>query len=177
MTTASLPSLAMILSMSLVELRERVDLAERMTIAARHAPEGIYTAIVAAVQPSADLAKPKASKATAKAAVASNEVSDVGVVHPTDFEGGSMIGTADAFDFGGAEESAEDIFNMGEPSPPAPAVNYRKMCEDHLTAIKTAQDTERAKAVMALLGKGKFARLADVPEEAIEALWTHLQKI
>lgn len=182
-----------ILSMPLPELRERVQLAERMALAARLTPSGTYDGESSAVNtgetasttpaPAADAPKPRtrrtkeqiaADEAAAKAAESSTG--------PTADEMMAAMSPEPAADEGGTELSLDDIgtgdmmegFEV-EQTTLSPAEARQKAAEI-ITDIQTKKDTARLAVAREALVKVGAQKASEVPDDKIVEFYNMLPK-
>lgn len=187
-----------ILSMPLTELRERVQLAERMALAARLTPSGTYDGESSAVNtgetasttpaPAADAPKPRtrrtkeqiaADEAAAKAAEAKAAESSTG---PTADEMMAAMSPEPAADEGGTELSLDDIgtgdmmegFEV-EQTTLSPAEARQKAAEI-ITDIQTKKDTARLAVAREALVKVGAQKASEVPDDKIVEFYNMLPK-
>ncbi|USN16419.1 hypothetical protein POLUDNITSA_00040 [Brevundimonas phage vB_BpoS-Poludnitsa] len=187
-----------ILSMPLPELRERVQLAERMALAARLTPSGTYDGESSAVNtgetasttpaPAADAPKPRtrrtkeqiaADEAAAKAAEAKAAESSTG---PTADEMMAAMSPEPAADEGGTELSLDDIgtgdmmegFEV-EQTTLSPAEARQKAAEI-ITDIQTKKDTARLAVAREALVKVGAQKASEVPDDKIVEFYNMLPK-
>ena len=187
-----------ILSMPLTELRERVELAERMALAARLTPSGTYDGESTAVNtggaasapsaPAADAPKPRtrrtkeqiaADEAAAKAAEAKAAESSTG---PTADEMMAAMSPEPAADEGGTELSLDDIgtgdmmegFEV-EQTTLSPAEARQKAAEI-ITDIQTKKDTARLAVAREALVKVGAQKASEVPDDKIVEFYNMLPK-
>lgn len=187
-----------ILSMPLTELRERVQLAERMALAARLTPSGTYDGESSAVNtgetasttpaPAADAPKPRtrrtkeqiaADEAAAKVAEAKAAESSTG---PTADEMMAAMSPEPAADEGGTELSLDDIgtgdmmegFEV-EQTTLSPAEARQKAAEI-ITDIQTKKDTARLAVAREALVKVGAQKASEVPDDKIVEFYNMLPK-
>ena len=152
MTTSTL-SAADILAMPLAELRERVDLAERLAIAGRHAPAGTPTS-PAAAQPVKPAAAPKA--ATPSPAPAQPAPAPAAST-ATDDDEAALGGGSAAGDFGGDDDMLADFVEQLSPEDAkAKAVAIAKQ----VIAKKDTKELASAREIMQKYGVTKVSEVA-----------------
>lgn len=188
-----------ILSMPLPELRERVQLAERMALAARLTPRGTYDGESSAVNtgeaasaPSTPAApKPRtrrtkeqiaADEAAAKAAAAGSSGTAESSTGPTADEMMAAMSPEPAADEGGTELSLDDIgtgdmmegFEV-EQTTLSPAEARQKAAEI-ITDIQTKKDTARLAVAREALVKVGAQKASEVPDDKIVEFYNMLPK-
>lgn len=191
-----------ILSMPLPELRERVQLAERMALAARLTPRGTYDGESSAVNtggaapaapaaPAADAPKPRtrrtkeqiaADEAAAKAAAAGSSGTAESSTGPTADEMMEAMSPEPAADEGGTELSLDDIgtgdmlegFEV-EQATLSPAEARQKAAEI-ITDIQTKKDTARLAVAREALVKVGAQKASEVPDDKIVEFYNMLPK-
>lgn len=193
-----------ILSMPLPELRERVQLAERMALAARLTPSGTYDGESSAVNtgeaasapstaatPAADAPKPRtrrtkeqiaADEAAAKAAEATETGTAENSTGPTADEMMAAMSPEPAADEGGTELSLDDIgtgdmmegFEV-EQTTLSPAEARQKAAEI-ITDIQTKKDTARLAVAREALVKVGAQKASEVPDDKIVEFYNMLPK-
>lgn len=190
-----------ILSMPLPELRERVQLAERMALAARLTPSGTYDGESSAVNtgetasttpaPAADAPKPRtrrtkeqiaADEAAAKAAEAGSTGTAESSTGPTADEMMAAMSPEPAADEGGTELSLDDIgtgdmmegFEV-EQTTLSPAEARQKAAEI-ITDIQTKKDTARLAVAREALVKVGAQKASEVPDDKIVEFYNMLPK-
>ncbi|USN15067.1 hypothetical protein LESZY_00330 [Brevundimonas phage vB_BpoS-Leszy] len=193
-----------ILSMPLPELRERVQLAERMALAARLTPSGTYDGESSAVNtgeaasapsapatPAADAPKPRtrrtkeqiaADEAAAKAAAAGSSGTAESSTGPTADEMMAAMSPEPAADESGTELSLDDIgtgdmmegFEV-EQTTLSPAEARQKAAEI-ITDIQTKKDTARLAVAREALVKVGAQKASEVPDDKIVEFYNMLPK-
>lgn len=159
--TASTLSVADILTMPLSELRERVDLAERLAIASRHTPAGTSTSAAAAtpVKPAAAAAAPKPTPAAtpAPAAVATTPPATAAVSDDEMALGGGSPAASDLGDFSASDDMLADFVEQLSPEDAkAKAVAIAKQ----VISKKDNSELAIAREIMQKYGVSKVSEVA-----------------
>ncbi|USN16650.1 hypothetical protein FANBOY_00430 [Brevundimonas phage vB_BgoS-Fanboy] len=193
-----------ILSMPLTELRERVQLAERMALAARLTPSGTYDGESTAVNtgeaasapstpatPAADAPKPRTRRtkeqiAADEAAAKGGGTAETGTAEsstgPTADEMMAAMSPEPAADEGSTELSLDDIgagdmmegFEV-EQTTLSPAEARQKAAEI-ITDIQTKKDTARLAVAREALVKVGAQKASEVPDDKIVEFYNMLPK-
>lgn len=178
-----------ILSMPLSELRERVELAERMALAARLTPSGTYDAESAPVntaEPASGTDAPAPRKRRTKAEIEAEKAeaakAEAAATGPSDDELMASMASEPAGDAGGAELSLDDIgdddmmagFETAEIS--LSVADARKKAEAIVNDIITKKDAARLAVAREALVKVGSQKASEVPDDKIVEFYNLLPK-
>lgn len=183
-----------ILSMPLTELRERVELAERMALAARLTPTGTYDAESAPVNtgstttsaPAPEPAKPTRTRRTKEqiaadeAAAAAKATETPATEGPSADELMAAMSPEPAADDGGSELSLEDIGGGDDMMAGFEASMTPEQARKEATAIiadiQTKKDTARLAVAREALVKVGARKASEVPDDKIVEFYELLPK-
>lgn len=188
-----------ILTMPLSEMRERVELAERLALAARLTPSGAYAGSTAAVNtataatdtPAPEPVKPTRARRT-KEQIAADEAAAKAAQAPatpeptSDMSADDMMEamSTDSAPAASGELSLDEIgtdmmegFEALDASPPAKTPDeYRALVAAIIKDIQETKDTQRLGVAREALAKVGVQKAGDVPDDKIADFYNMLPK-